>query len=98
MTGTETAALMRRTCSRYFSGPRRNSSAFGKKEMASALALEDSSMSMIMPCSSRVICSSKSECMTMAETPASSRRFTMPMSSTMGEAPAIRGWSSSRPR
>jgi hypothetical protein len=48
-------------------------------------------MEKTVPTSSRVICSSKSECITMAAAPASSRRFTVSRSSTSGEEPGMIG-------
>src|SRR5262249_49493852 len=47
---------------------------------------------------SRAICSSKSECITIAAAPASSRRRTLSRSSTRGEAPGIKGCGSFSPR
>ena len=46
---------------------------------------------------SRTICSSNSECMTIAAAPASSSRRTVSRSSTSGEAPGMSGCGSSKP-
>ena len=98
ITGTSTACFTRRRCSRYSSGPRWKASGFGKKLSASAKDWPcDSVWTKVATCS-RVICSSKIECITMAAAPASSSLRTVSRSSTRGEAPGISGWGSFRPR
>jgi hypothetical protein len=98
MTGTDTAARMRRICSRYVSGPSANVDARGKYVIASALLSACSSITRASARPSCVICSSKSECMTIADAPASSRRRTVPRSSTSGDAEGISGCARRRPR
>ena len=65
--------------------------ASGKYDCASACAPSRPWTKRSAPCSSRVICSSKSECITMAAAPASSRRLTVSRLSTIGEAPGMSG-------
>src|SRR3990172_940892 len=98
MTGSWTASLMRRTCSRYSSGPSANSAARGMNVTASAKEFSCGSTDETASASSLSICSSKSERMTMAEAPASSSRGTESRVSASGEAPAISGESSFSPR
>jgi hypothetical protein len=88
---------MRRICSRYWSGPSAKLSSDGKCEVASGNDSAWSSIWRSVPSCSRVICSSKRECMTIAGAPASSRRFTMSRSSTSGDAPGMIGLESGMP-
>src|SRR3989337_224227 len=97
ITGSSTASLMRRKCSRYSSGPNTNSAALGMYVIASGKEFSCDSIDETAS-SSPSSCSSKSERMTIAEAPASSSRRTESRVSASGEAPAISGEWSFSPR
>src|SRR5262245_48761541 len=93
MTGTSTASRMRRSCSRWRSGPRAKTGRAGPQPSMSTRPTRCPATSSVS-----AICSSKRECMTIAAAPASSRRRTMSRSSTMGEAPGMSGCGNTNPR
>src|SRR5215470_17446692 len=97
ITGTSTASLMVWSWSMYWSGPIENSPGVGKYDAASGWVFAVPSTAAAHPPSSRSICSSNSERITIADAPASSSRRTASRLSPSGDAPGISGESSWSP-
>ena len=97
MTGMPTASLMRRRFSRYISGPILNSIGSAKYERASGGRPRMRLGRRYVAIASASICSSKSERITIAAAPPSSRRLTVSSVSANGLAPTMNGCGSCQP-